>query len=84
MGTFNVGALVENHTDRKKSFRISKLLVDTGSEHTRLPESFLDKIGVKRDFCVQALSAGPPRCCSSCSRSSGEPMKISVSPLFIT
>ena len=49
MGTFHVGALVENHTDRKKSFRISKLLVDTGSEHTWLPESFLDKIGVKRE-----------------------------------
>ncbi len=48
-GTFHAGALVENHTDRKKSFRISKLLVDTGSEHTWLPEAFLDKIGVKRE-----------------------------------
>src|SRR5512141_935126 len=49
MGTFHVGALIENHTDRRKSFRISKLLVDTGSEHTWLPEAFLDKIGVKRE-----------------------------------
>lgn len=49
MGTFQVGALVENHTDRKKSARIQKLLVDTGSEHTWLPEVILDKIGVKRE-----------------------------------
>lgn len=49
MGTFHVGALIENHTDRKKSVRIAKLLVDTGSEHTWLPESILEKIGVKRE-----------------------------------
>lgn len=49
MVTFHVGALVENHTDRKKSARIPKLLVDTGSEHTWLPEAILDKIGVKRE-----------------------------------
>ena len=48
MGTFRVGALIENHSDRKKSFRITKLLVDTGSEHTWIPETFPDKIGVKR------------------------------------
>ncbi len=49
MGIFHVGALIENHTDRKKSIRVSKLLVDTGSEHTWLPETTLDKIGVKRE-----------------------------------
>ena len=49
MGTFYVGALIENHIDRKKSARISKLLVDTGSEHTWLPEAILDKIGVSRE-----------------------------------
>jgi len=49
MGTFHVGALIENHTDRKKSVRIAKLLVDTGSEHTWLPENILDKIGVRRE-----------------------------------
>ena len=49
MGTFYVGALIENHIDRKKSARISKLLVDTGSEHTWLPEPILDKIGVNRE-----------------------------------
>ena len=49
MGTFHVGALIENHTDRKKSVRIAKLLVDTGSEHPWLPENILDKIGVRRE-----------------------------------
>ena len=48
MGTFCVGALIENHTDKKKATRISKLLVDTGSEHTWLPETLLEKIGVVR------------------------------------
>jgi len=48
MGTFYVGALVENHTDKKRTARISKLLVDTGSEHTWLPGAALDKIGVAR------------------------------------
>jgi len=49
MGTFSVGALIENHIDRKKSARIPKLLVDTGSEHTWLPCAILDKIGVSRE-----------------------------------
>ena len=48
MGRFYVGALVENHTDKKRTARISKLLVDTGSEHTWVPEAALDKIGVAR------------------------------------
>ena len=47
MGTFHIGALIENHVDRKKSAR--KLLVDTGNEHTWLPEAVLDKIGVNRE-----------------------------------
>ncbi len=49
MGIFNISALIENHTDRKKSVRIPKLLVDTGSEYTWLPGDILDKIGVKRE-----------------------------------
>jgi len=49
MGTFYVGALVENHMHRAKSSRIPKLLVDTGSEYTWLPESTLEKIGVTRE-----------------------------------
>ena len=49
MGTFYVGALIQSHIDRKKSARIPKLLVHTGSEHTWLPEAILDKIGLNRE-----------------------------------
>ena len=49
MGTFYIGALIENHANRKRSTQISKILVDTGSEHTWLPESTLEKIGVQRE-----------------------------------
>jgi predicted aspartyl protease len=49
MRLFYVGALVENHIDWKKSARIPKLLVDSGSENTWLPERVLDKIGVQRE-----------------------------------
>ena len=48
MGAFFVGALVETHTDKSKSAQISKLLVDTGSEHTWLPAANLDEIDVIR------------------------------------
>lgn len=46
MGTFHVGCLVENHVHRRKSTRISKLLVDTGSEYTWIAEGALKRIGV--------------------------------------
>ena len=49
MGTFHVGCLVENHVDRSKSFRVPKLLVDSGSEYTWLPTAKLEHIGVKRE-----------------------------------
>jgi predicted aspartyl protease len=49
MGDFHVGCLVENHVDRSKSFRVPKLLVDTGSEYTWLPTAKLEHIGVKRE-----------------------------------
>ena len=49
MGTFYISAQIENHTNRKKSARIRKLLVDTGSENTWLPRSTLDKIGIVRE-----------------------------------
>lgn len=49
MGTFHVGCKVENHIDRTRSLRIPSLLVDTGSEHTWLPEGKLQRIGVKRE-----------------------------------
>ena len=49
MGTFYVAAVIENYADRKKSSRVAKLLVDTGSEHTWLPEAVLDKLGIRRE-----------------------------------
>jgi predicted aspartyl protease len=49
MGTFHVACRVENHVDRSKSVEIPKLLVDTGSEYTWIPETKLEKIGVTRE-----------------------------------
>ena len=46
MGTFYTECRIENHIHRKKTTRISKLLVDTGSEHTWVLEKTLEKIGV--------------------------------------
>jgi predicted aspartyl protease len=49
MGTFHTSCKVENHTNRAKSARISKLLVDTGSEYTWIPAATLERIGVARE-----------------------------------
>ncbi len=49
MGTFHTKCLIENHIDRKKSIVIPKLLVDTGSEYTWIPENLLEKITVARE-----------------------------------
>jgi len=46
MGTFRVGCKVENHVDRTKSAPVSRVLVDTGSEYTWVPEKILQKIGI--------------------------------------
>ncbi|MGD0898853.1 MAG: retropepsin-like aspartic protease [Thermoguttaceae bacterium] len=49
MKTFHATCTVENHVDRSKSARVSKVLVDTGSEHTWISSSTLNKIGVTRE-----------------------------------
>lgn len=49
MGTFYVGATLVNHTNRRKSARIPKMLVDTGNEYTWLPEPVLEMLGVTRE-----------------------------------
>ena len=49
MGTFYTKCLIENHIDRKKSIVVPKLLVDTGSEYTWIPEGLLEKIAVARE-----------------------------------
>ncbi|HXR08632.1 MAG TPA: retroviral-like aspartic protease family protein [Candidatus Acidoferrum sp.] len=56
MGTFYIGCKVENHKDPKKAAVVPKLLVDTGSEFTWLPQDVLKQIGVqpvKRDLQIQ-------------------------------
>ncbi len=47
MGTFYTGCKIENHINKNKSARVSKLLVDTGSEYTWIPKTTLEKISVK-------------------------------------
>ena len=49
MGTFHVGARVENVVDRSKGASLPKLLVDTGSEYTWVPEPVLEKLGIARE-----------------------------------
>jgi predicted aspartyl protease len=53
MGTFHVSCVVENHCRAEKTARVPRLLVDTGSDYTWIPEVILKKIGVtqqKRDL----------------------------------
>ena len=49
MGTFHVGCKVENHVHRDRAVTISKLLVDTGSEYTWIPQNKLNRIEVERE-----------------------------------
>lgn len=49
MGTFYTRCKIENVVDRTKSVVIPKLLVDTGSEYTWIPEATLEKLGISRE-----------------------------------
>ena len=49
MGTFHTRCTIQNSVDRTKSVVIPKILVDTGSEHTWIPEPILEKLGVQRE-----------------------------------
>jgi predicted aspartyl protease len=49
MGTFFTPCVVQNHSDRKKQYRMPRMLVDTGSEYTWVPETVLERIGVVRE-----------------------------------
>lgn len=49
MGTFHVGARIENVVDRSKGTSLPKLLVDTGSEYTWVPEAVLEKLDIARE-----------------------------------
>jgi predicted aspartyl protease len=49
MGTFTVSCKIENVVDRARSIVRSKMLVNTGSEYTWVPENSLEKIGIDRE-----------------------------------
>src|SRR5258707_11238875 len=49
MGTFYTKCKLENVADRSKSVVLSRLLVDTGSEYTWVPQTSLEKIGIDRE-----------------------------------
>lgn len=49
MGTFYTKCKIENPVDRKRSVILQKLLVDTGSEFTWVPETSLARIGIRRE-----------------------------------
>ena len=49
MGALRIGCRVENHADRSRGVGIRRLLVDTGSEYTWIPEDKLEMIGVARE-----------------------------------
>lgn len=49
MGTFYTGCRIENVAQRAKGARLPKLLVDTGSECTWVPEATLEKLGIRRE-----------------------------------
>lgn len=49
METFYVPCKIENPSERSQSVVLAKLLVNTGSEFTWVPEKSLEKIGVRRE-----------------------------------
>src|SRR5438477_8542348 len=49
MGTFYVKCRIETPIDRARSVVLQKVLVDTGSEFSRVPEKSLERINVPRE-----------------------------------
>jgi predicted aspartyl protease len=49
MGCFNVGAKIENFSNRSRKAVVPRLLVDTGSEYTWISTAVLESIGIKRE-----------------------------------
>lgn len=49
MGTFHVACVVQNTSDRERTARIARILVDTGSEYTWIPEATLERVGIERE-----------------------------------
>jgi predicted aspartyl protease len=46
MGTFRVGCKIQHIADAKRSAKVERLLVDTGSDYTWLPDATLKKLNV--------------------------------------
>ena len=49
MGTFHIKCRVENSVERARSAVVSNVLVDTGSEYTRIPTRTLERLGIGRE-----------------------------------
>lgn len=49
MGAFYTSCRVHHTVDREKKAEIPKLLVDTGSEYTWIPEKTLNQLGIQRE-----------------------------------
>jgi predicted aspartyl protease len=49
VGSFSVSCTVENIIRRDRQASIAKMLVDTGSEYTWLPDEVLSGIGIRRE-----------------------------------
>jgi predicted aspartyl protease len=49
VGSFHVGCSIENIIHRDRQAMIPKMLVDTGSEYTWVPEDILSGIGIRRE-----------------------------------
>lgn len=49
MGTFHTKCIVSNVAQRKRSAELSKILVDTGSECSWVPEDVLERVGIARE-----------------------------------
>ena len=49
MGTFYTGCRIENVAERSRGAALPKILVDTGSEYTWVPEAKLDRLSIKRE-----------------------------------
>ena len=49
MGTFTTSCKIENYIDRSRYTKISKILVDTGSELSWIFSKDLEKIGINRE-----------------------------------
>ena len=49
MGTFHTACRIENVADRRRGAKIARMLVETGSEYTWVPEGVLERVGVARE-----------------------------------